>query len=86
MRKPFLLIVGDYYYPESGTGDWIGCYATEKEAREQVEFKETHQYYSKGKNKGEIKSTHTTYVAKGGEYDRNCDWYEVIDLRDWAER
>jgi hypothetical protein len=86
MRKPFLLIVGDYYYPESGTGDWIGCYATEKEALEQVEFKEIHDYYSKGKNKGEIKSTHTTYVAKGGEYDRNCDWYDVIDLMDWAER
>ena len=86
MRKPFLLIAGDGYYPSSGTGDWIGCYETEKEAREQVEFKETYQYYSKGKNKGEIKSTHTTYVAKGGEYDRNCDWYEVIDLRDWAER
>ena len=86
MRKPFLLIVGDYYYPESGTGDWIGCYATEKEALEQVEFREIHDYYSKGKNKGEIKSTHTTYVAKGGEYDRRCDWYEIIDLRDWTDR
>jgi hypothetical protein len=86
MQKPFLLIAGAGYYPESGTGDWIGCYETEKEALEQVEFKEIHQYYSKGKNKGEIKSTHTTYVVKGGEYDRHCDWYEIIDLRDWTER
>ena len=87
MRKPFLLTAGDHYYPSSGTGDWIGCYATEKEALEQIEFKEIHDYYSKGKNKGEIKSTRTTYVVKGGEYsDRKCDWYDVIDLRDWAER
>lgn len=82
MQKPFLLIAGAGYDPSSGTGDWIGCYETEKEALEQVEFKEIHQYYSKGKNKGEIKSTHTTYVVKG----ENCDWYDVIDLRDWAER
>ena len=87
MRKPFLLTAGDHYYPSSGTGDWIECYETEKEALEQIEFKEIHDYYSKGKNKGEIKSTRTTYVVKGGEYsDRNCDWYDVIDLRDWAER
>ena len=87
MRKPFLLTAGDHYYPSSGTGDWIGCYETEKEALEQVEFKEIHDYYSKGKNKGEIKSTRTTYVVKGGDYgDRKCDWYDVIDLRDWAER
>jgi hypothetical protein len=51
MRKPFLLTAGAGYYPESGTGDWIGCYETKKEALEQVEFKEIHSYYSKGKTK-----------------------------------
>ena len=86
MRKPFLLTAGDCYYPQSGTENWIGCYETEKDALEQIEFKEIHDYYSKGKNKGEIKSTRTTYVVKGGEYDRRCDWYEIIDLRDWTER
>lgn len=85
MRKPFLLIAGAAYYPLSDTGDWIGCYETEKEALEQVEVKEIHDYYSKGKNKGEIKSTRETYVIKGEEYDRNCDWYDVIDLRNWCE-
>lgn len=34
MIKPYLLIVGDKYYPEQGTGDWIGCYKTEEEAKE----------------------------------------------------
>ena len=58
--KPYLLIAGCHYYPSHDTGDWIGCYETEKEAQEQVEFKEIHQYYSKGKNKGEIKIPFTS--------------------------
>ena len=88
MKKPFLLIAGCDHYLASDTGDWVGCYETEKEALGQVEkLKETYDYYSKGKNKGEIKSTYTTYIVKGGRYgDRECDWYEVIDLRNWTER
>lgn len=31
MNKPFLLIAGDYYYPGSGTSDWIGRYETEED-------------------------------------------------------
>jgi hypothetical protein len=30
--KPYLLIAGYQYYPDRGTGDWIGCYATEEAA------------------------------------------------------
>ena len=41
--KPYLLIVGDTYYPESGTGDWIGCYKTEEEAKEETK-RATRQY------------------------------------------
>ena len=37
MRKPFLLTAGDHYYPSSGTGDWIECYETIKEAEEKWE-------------------------------------------------
>jgi hypothetical protein len=66
MKKPFLLIAGDGYYPSSGTGDWIDCFGTYEEAKEQVEVIQHHTYYTKGKNKGEIKSTHETYVVKGG--------------------
>ena len=86
MNKPYLLIAGDRYYPSAYTGDWIGCFSTREEARAQVEVKEHHNYYTKGKNKGEIKSTYTEYVVKGGTYgDRKCDWYEIIDLREWTE-
>lgn len=35
--KRFLLIVGDNYYPEAGTGDWIDMYDTREEALEKVE-------------------------------------------------
>ena len=35
--KPYLLIAGDCYYPSSGTGDWIDCYETVEEAREEIE-------------------------------------------------
>lgn len=86
MKKPYLLIAGDNYYPSADTDDWIGCFSTYEEAKAQVEVKEYHEYYTKGKNKGEIKSTHNHYVVKGGTYgDRRCDWYEIVDLREWAE-
>ena len=86
MNKPYLLIAGDHYYPQGDTSDWIGCFSTYKEAREQVESVTTHDYYARGKNKGEIKSTHTSYVVKGGEYGaRDCDWYEIVDLRRWTQ-
>lgn len=38
MTKPYLLIAGDCYYPSSGTGDWIDCYETVEEAREEIEY------------------------------------------------
>jgi hypothetical protein len=86
MNKPYLLIAGDCYYPQGDTSDWIGCFSTYEEALEQVEFVVSHDYYTKGKNKGEIKSTHTTYKVKGGEYGaRECDWYEIVDLREWTQ-
>jgi hypothetical protein len=85
MTKPFLLIAGSGYYPESGTGDWVACYETCEEARSQVEFLEFPTYFQSGKRKGEVKSIHTTYKVSGGSYIKNCDWFEIVDLRDWAE-
>jgi hypothetical protein len=85
MNKPYLLIAGDCYYPHD-TLDWVGCFSTYEEAREQVEPITTHDYYTQGKNKGEIKSTRTTYVVKGEEYGaRTCDWYEIVDLKRWTQ-
>ncbi len=37
MNKPYLLIVGDDYYPSAYTGDWVACYATKEEAKEKWE-------------------------------------------------
>ena len=37
MNKPYLLIAGDHYYPQGDTSDWIGCFSTYEEAREQVD-------------------------------------------------
>jgi hypothetical protein len=34
--KPYLLIAGDQYYPSSRTGDWIACFDTYEEAKEEV--------------------------------------------------
>lgn len=36
MKKPYLLIAGYFYYPESGTGDWIACFETFEEAKNKV--------------------------------------------------
>ncbi len=32
MKKPFLLIINDLYYPDSGTGDWEKCFKSLSDA------------------------------------------------------
>lgn len=44
MNKPFLLIVGDQYYPSSGTGDWRGCFETIAEAKINLALKDPSSY------------------------------------------
>jgi len=77
--KTYLLIAGHNYYPEHGTGDWIKAFETEKDAEDVVETIEHHDFYTKGKNKGEIKSTFKRYKIN----DKIYDWYEIIDLKEW---
>lgn len=48
-------MAGDGYYPRSGTGNWIGCFETMKEALEEV--------------KTENKSTYSQYEINGTGYD-----------------
>lgn len=36
MKKPYLLIAGGHYYPDKGTGDWIGCYETREEIENMI--------------------------------------------------
>ena len=74
MKKPYLLIAGDYYYPSADTGDWIGCFETHEEAKAQVEVKkETSKLFRNGR----------TYYVVNGHGDRKFDWYEIVDLRCW---
>lgn len=77
MKKPYLLIAGDQYYPSSGNRDWIGCYETYDEVINEVHTVVVPKYHSK-KFGDEMVSK---YRIKGHDYD----WYEIVDLRDWAE-
>lgn len=70
MKKPFLLIAGYNYYPNNGTGDWIGTFETYEEADKQVKFK-NHVTYG----------MRSTYEVNG----RDVDWYKIVDLRLWTE-
>ena len=36
MKRPYLLIAGDQYYPSTGTRDWIGCFATVEEIIQEI--------------------------------------------------
>ncbi len=37
MKKPFLLIAGDNYYPSAGIDDWVECFAKKEEAMSWIE-------------------------------------------------
>jgi hypothetical protein len=43
MDKPFLLIIGHFYYPGFGTSDWVDYFATREEAEQFVEGSGTRQ-------------------------------------------
>jgi hypothetical protein len=79
MTNRYLLTAGSDCYPSSGTGDWIATYPTYQDANNMVKQIITHEYYTKGKHKGEIKKTHITYEINGHTWD----WYEIIDLSRW---
>jgi len=76
----YLLIAGECYYPNADTGDWIGCFPTMDAAKSKVTNIEHKRTITKGEKKGQEEVTHTTYVVNG----RKCDWYEIVDLRDWV--
>jgi hypothetical protein len=71
MNKPFLLTVGDHYYPESGAGDWVGCFSSYEEAMAQIKLDNYGAYTRSGK-----------LIGEGRE--KEFDWYEIIDLRKWV--
>ena len=73
MKKPYLLICGDDYDSQWQKGNWIGCYEFESEALSAVKKVE--------QTGGTRKFIH--YEVEGD--DHFYDWYEIVDLRDWAE-
>lgn len=66
--KPFLLIAGETLYPSAFTEDWVGCYRTYDEAMGAVVIPDPECPW-----KG-------PFMVEG----RSCDWYEVVNLREWA--
>lgn len=82
MKKPFLLVAGDQYYPERGAGDWIACFETAEEARAQVSGHQKELWRSK-LQRPSLSDFKTFYTI--GESTREYDWFEIIDLREWAE-
>jgi len=46
MKKHYLLIAGDHYYPDSGTGYCIGCYETLEDIKNIIKKKEYIEYYT----------------------------------------
>lgn len=84
MDKPYLLIAGNFLYPEAGTEDWIGCFETYEIAEGCIKVMETREFYKGGKSKGQVKSVRKTYEVSCHGTTRKCDWYEIVDLRVWA--
>jgi hypothetical protein len=70
MKKPYLLIAGDHYYPVSGTGDWIECFESYEDAYNSITVVEDEP----GKGCGQ-------YIIN----DRTYAWYDIVDLRNWCE-
>ena len=82
MTKRFLLMAGDSYYPNAGTGDWIAVFASYEEAWAQAERIEVKRTITKGKRKGE-----TEVVSTGWKIGKTIyDWITIVDLRRWTER
>ncbi len=84
MNKPYLLIAGQGYYPSAGTDDWIGCFATEKEAQDCITITKEDVLFKQGPRKGKVKGTinHYKVLKDGQQWD--VDWYEIVNLKDWT--
>jgi hypothetical protein len=80
--KKFLLIVGQDYYPQSGTEDWIGCFETYEEAKSKIHTTEEHEYFTKGPRKGQVKSTRIKLWLDKSP----VGWYEIVDLEEWMNK
>lgn len=69
LKKPFLLILNNKYYPREGTGDWIGCFATREQALAHVD---TFEHHGETTERGELPDG-TSQINP----------FAIIDLRRW---
>ena len=81
--KRYLLLAGIHYYPDSGTGNWIGTFTTKEDAEKTIEkIQDPLETFSKGPKKGQVKPdqkvTHSYRIN-----ERIYDWYEIVDLTEW---
>ena len=77
--KKYLLIAGYNYYPGHGTSDWVKTFETREDAKAYVEVKIQEYLFLKGPRKGQVKSSHKTFVVDGNKFD----WYEIVNLDNW---
>lgn len=85
--KTYLLIAGDRYYPESGDGNWIGCFDTYQEADNLViKTPVPPQVFESGKRKGLIKPNQGYIPPVCYINDRKYDWYQIVDLMEWMTK
>lgn len=84
MKKWFLLIAGDQYYPSFGVDDWIACFPDKESAMNTVtEVVHISQVIAgRGANKRVEEVKRSTWKIGSREYD----WYEIVDLRDWVSK
>jgi hypothetical protein len=75
MNKPFLLIVGNDYYPARSTGDWIGCYSSYEEAKSKIIIFGNDEWWYGKLNEPNSKN-----------HNDEFNWYDIIDLRQWCEK
>lgn len=85
MNNYFLLIAGDNYYPE-GTDDWVNTFESKTQAESCIEITKEDILFLSGPRKGKVKETKEYYeYFKEGQWYK-CDWYEIIDLREWTDK
>lgn len=79
-------MAGYGYYPEAGTGDWINTFETKEQAESCIRATQQNILFQQGKRKGQVKETKEYYeYFKEGQWHK-CDWYEIIDLREWTDK
>ncbi len=73
MKKPYLLIAGDNYYPSGGTRDWIARFNTLEEAEQEV-HKEEKEFYTTQKKPQQV------IIKSYKIFNQSYDWYEIVNL------